>query len=323
MNKITILDAYTIDTDEEFLEELSQFGSVTGCYFDEINDASIPIGDSNIVLTDSTHITDETMSKCPDLKYIGVMATGTDAVDLVAARKRGITVTNVPSYGTNAVAQQTIALLLQITNHMAEHVNFVKSGKWADHNEYKYWDLAQIELAEKTLGIIGYGDIGKKVAEIALGFGMNVIVNTNHPIKSENAGEEGLNQNKTVNEISFLPLNEVLEKADIVSLHKPLTPTSANLIDRSALAKMKEGSILINTARGGLIDEAALYDSLKSNHLYGAGLDVMRSEPPEKTNPLLKCHNCIITPHIAFAGEAALRKLRRIVLSNLEEFYRK
>lgn len=309
MNKITILDAYTVDTDEEFLNNLKQFGTIGAYYYDKVDDVATAIGDSNIVLSDSTRINEETILRCPNLEYVGLMATGTDSIDMSAAKHAGITVTNVPSYGTDAVAQHTMALLLQITNHMEEHINHVKTQAWVNGGKHPYWDFSHVELTGKTLGIVGYGDIGKKVTEMALGFGMNIIVSTSYPNNQEDSAA-----------IKFVSFDELLTESDVISLHKPLTKDNMNLIDRVALLKMKEGAILINTARGGLVDEAALYECLKSKHLYAAGLDVMKNEPTEKSNPLLECDNCIITPHIAFAGDVALKKLRDIVISNLKEY---
>lgn len=252
-------------------------------------------------------VLDETVfSHCPDLKLVAVLATGYNTIDADAARRRGIVVCNVPDYSTYAVAQHTVALLLEICNRVGLHSESVCAGDWINAPDYSYWKSPLVELAGKTFGIIGLGNIGRRVAKIVSALGLEVVYysRTRRP---ELEGES----------LRYLPLLELLGTSDVVSLHCPLTPETNGLINHQALAAMKSGAILLNTSRGPLLDEAAVAEALNSGQLYAAGVDVLSSEPPASDNPLLSAKNCIITPHIAWAPRGTRARLIQITYDNL------
>ncbi|RME68441.1 MAG: D-2-hydroxyacid dehydrogenase [Verrucomicrobia bacterium] len=259
---------------------------------------------ADLILTNKCPLTAETIAALPRLRYIGVLATGYNVVDTEAARDRGIIVTNVPDYGTRAVAQHVFALILSLANKVEAHSRAVRAGRWSAHPDFCFWDGAITELAGLTLGIIGYGRIGRAVAGIARAFGLQVIVHS----RSRPPGEESVS------------LETLLRRSDIVSLHCPLTPETSGMIDAGRLAMMKPTAWLINTARGPLVDETALAAALDAGTIAGAALDVLGAEPPPDDHPLLAAPNCLITPHMAWAARAARQRLLSTVEENLRAF---
>ena len=246
----------------------------------------------------------------PRLRYIGVMATGYNVVDVAAARERGVPVTNVPEYGTNSVAQMVFALLLELTRGAGSHSRTVRDGRWSACPDYCYWDIPLLELDGLVMGIVGYGRIGRETARVARAFGMRVVAST----RRENVPEEP--------GVSFVPLETLLRESDVVSLHCPMTQETTGMINRERLALMKPSAFLINTARGGLVNERDLADALNTDRIAGAGLDVLSVEPPPPDNPLIGARNCVITPHIAWATLAARKRLMATVVENVRAFLR-
>ena len=264
--------------------------------------------DADIILINKVLITEEVLSQLPRLKYIGVLATGYNVVDVKAATKRGIVVTNIPAYSTESVAQMTFAHILNITNRIGHYARQSREGRWSSNPDFCYWDTQLWELSGKTIGIVGLGNIGMRVATIARYFGMDVFAFT-----SKNSADLPEGIQKTT-------LDGLFAVSDIVSLHCPLTADTRHLINRESLEKMKEGSILINTGRGPLVDEEAVADALASGHLGGYGADVMIDEPPSPNNPLLAQRNAFITPHIAWATREARQRLMDICVRNVKAF---
>jgi glycerate dehydrogenase len=264
--------------------------------------------DAELVLTNKTPLTADTLARLPNLRYIGVLATGTNVVDVPAARARGICVTNVPGYGTRSVAQHTLALILEATNHVGLHAAGVRDGSWSRSPDWCYWQKPLVELDGLTLGIIGYGSIGKKVATLARAFGMHIVATSRSATVHTDDG------------VTFLPLDRLLAESDIVSLHCPLTDDTRNLINAATLARMKPTALLINTSRGPLIAEADLADALRNQRIAGAALDVLSAEPPPADNPLLTAPNCLVTPHQAWATRAGRQRLLEIAAANVRAF---
>ena len=263
--------------------------------------------DADAVFTNKVVVDAVLMERLPRLRYIGVLATGYNVVDVAAARERGIVVTNIPAYSTPSVAQHTFALLLELTNRAALHADAVRAGEWCAAKDFSFTKSPLVELAGKTFGIIGWGAIGRRVANIARAFGMNVAVHTR--TRFDNA------------ETPWLELHDLLAQSDIVSLHCPLTPQTQHLINAERLALMKPSAFLLNTGRGPLLDEQAVADALNSNRLTGLGADVLSTEPPKPDNPLLTAKNTVITPHIAWATLAARQRLLDIAVHNLKSFF--
>lgn len=307
--KIVVLDGYGLNPGDLSWERLERLGEVT--VYDRTPPSEVVERSENadILLTNKTVIDRKTIEKLPDLRYIGVLATGYNVVDIEAARERGIVVTNIPSYSTASVAQMVFALVLAITNEVEHYTSDNRAGRWSRNADFCYWDSPLTELAGKTLGIVGFGHIGSKVAAIALAFGMNVMVLTS---KSADALPEDIKKAKD--------LKELLGESDVLSLHCPLTDSTRNLINVSTLAMMKPTSILINTGRGQLVDERALADALNNGKLRGAGVDVLSCEPPAVDNPLLYARNCYTTPHLGWATLEARRRLMDIAVANVEDF---
>lgn len=303
--KITVLDGYALNPGDLSYDCLKQFGDVT-IYprTDTEAEAIARIGDSEIILINKVPITESLLAACPSIRYIGVQATGYNVVDCEAARKRGIPVTNVPSYGTAAVAQFTMALLLEICHKIGHHDIRVHEGAWATCGSFCFWDTPQMELAGKTIGIIGYGRIGKAVAGLAKAFGMNVLAYS----RSQREGAE------------YVDLDTLLRKSDVISLHCPLFPETEKMINADSIAKMKDGAILLNTSRGGLIDEEAVAQALMAGKLRAAAVDVVSVEPITSSNPLLTAPNCIITPHMAWAPVESRQRLLDCVVENIRGF---
>lgn len=304
--KIVLLDAYTLNPGDLSWEPLLAMGDVQ---MHERTPASMIIErgrDADIVLTNKVPVSRETLEQWPHLRAIVVLATGYNVVDVEAAAERGIPVMNVPSYSTASVAQLTFALLLELAQHVGHHAHTVREGKWSASPDFCYWERPLLELHGLTLGIVGYGTIGREVATIARAFGMKVLACRSRNVECP---EEGI-----------VTLETLLRSSDVVSLHCPLTPDNHGFINAETLALMKRGAILINTSRGPLINEADLAAALESGQLAGAGLDVLSSEPPSPENPLLRARNCMVTPHIAWATRAARQRLLNTVVSNIQSF---
>lgn len=303
--KIVVLDGAALNPGDLSWDVLHQFGEYTVySRTDSTQDAISRIGTAEIVLTNKTPITEALLNACPSIRYIGVLATGYNVVDCSAAKVRGIPVTNVPSYGTNAVAQYTIALLLEICHRVGLHDTAVHQGQWESSPVFSFWLTPQSELAGKTMGIIGLGRIGTAVAKLANAFGMRVIA-----------------YSRTVKDgIDCVDLDTVLQQSDVVSLHCPQFPETERLIRKETIAKMKDGAILLNTSRGGLLDENDVADALKSGKLRAAAVDVVSQEPILGTNPLLHAPNCIITPHMAWAPVESRQRLMDCAVENLRKF---
>ncbi|AYW48606.1 hydroxyacid dehydrogenase [Tetragenococcus osmophilus] len=309
--KIVVLDGYALnpgDIDWEPLKEIGECEIYDRTSFTDKEEILERIGDARIVLTNKTPLDEEVLNTAPNLQYIGILATGYNIIDIDAAAKAGITVTNVPAYGTEAVAQFTFALLLEITSQVGLHNQLVHEGQWSSNPDFSFFAKPLTELQGKTLGLIGFGRIAQKVAEIGHAFGMNVIF-YNHRPKSNKA--------EWVQQVN---LNELLSQSDVVSLHVPQTPDTKELINSSSLQKMKNTAILINTARGGLINEADLAEALNTEQLSAAAMDVAQHEPINEDSPLLTAKNCYITPHIAWAPQETRKRLLDIVVNNLTEF---
>jgi len=287
--KIVVLDGHAVNPGDLRWDWLEEFGQVT--VYERTPDelAAQRIDDAQIVLLNKTPITEELLTQCPRIRLICVLATGYNVVDCAAAAARGIPVCNVPDYGTAAVAQFTFALLLELCSRVGHHDRLVHDGAWTACPDFCFWDTPQMELAGKTLGILGFGRIGRAVGRIAKTFGMEVIA------CSRSRTPEG----ETIGR--YVDMDTLLKESDVLSLHCPLTGDNAGIIDGAALAKMKPGAILINTARGGLIDEVAVAEALRSGKLRGMAADVVSAEPIRSGNPLLAAPNCILTPHMAWA----------------------
>jgi len=262
---------------------------------------------AEILLTNKTLLSGADIESLPGLKYIGVLATGTNVVDLAAARERGIPVTNVPTYGTRSVAQMTFALLLELTQHVGHHAQTVREGRWTRSTEWCYWDFPLVELEGLTMGVVGLGRIGRAVAELALAFGMKVVA-------CDPAAGAALSCARMAD------LETLLRESDVVSLHCPLTPQNTGFVDAERLALMKPTAFLLNTSRGQLVNEAALADALNSGRIAGAAVDVLSVEPPPANNPLLTARKCIITPHMAWGTRAARARLMKIAIDNVRAF---
>ena len=306
---IVVLDGYSLNPGDLSWERLFELGEVVlhdRTPLDKIIERSIG---AEVLITNKTQLTEETIKHLPVLKYIGVLATGYNVVDTAAAKRRNIIVTNVPAYSTMSVAQLTFALLLELCHHVQRHSDSVMNGKWAQSPDFSYSDFPLIELSGKTIGIIGYGDIGKKVADMATVFGMNIIASSRHQ-------KDQLERKN----FRWREISDVLEQADVVSIHCPLTPETKGLINSESLKRMKSSAFLINTSRGPVVVEQDLADALNNGIIAGAGIDVLSSEPPSKDNPLFKAKNCIITPHIAWATIEARARLMEIAVSNVEAF---
>lgn len=307
--KIVILDGYTENPGDLSWEGLEKLGALSVYDRTPANEIASAIGDAEIVITNKTPLSAETFAACPNIKYVGVLATGYNVVDIEAAKSRGVVVTNIPTYGTTAVAQFVFALLLEVCHHVGHHSNSVKEGNWSKCPDFSYWDYPLIELAGKTLGIIGFGRIGQNTAKIAVALGMKVLAYDEYP-KDELGTEE----------IRIVKLDELLANSDVISLHCPLFPSTQGMINKDSIAKMKDGVILINTSRGPLIVEEDLKAALDSGKIYAAALDVVSNEPIREDNVLLGCENCLITPHIAWAPSASRQRLMDIAVENLSAF---
>jgi glycerate dehydrogenase len=307
---IVILDAYTTNPGDLSWKELESLGSCA-IYNRTPSDSVISHAkDAEIVLTNKTIISRESIGQLPKLRYIGVLATGYNIVDVAAARARNIIVANVPAYSTMSVAQLAFAHLLNFTHHVGDHGRSVAAGEWTHNADFCYWNFPLVELDGKTMGVIGFGRIGQTVATIAEAFGMNVIA---HRAPSSPSGRKFPN-------IRFVSLEELFRESDVVSLHCPLNPQTQQIVNAQSLSWMKPTAVLINTSRGPLVDEQALADALNNDKLAWAGLDVLVKEPPLGDNPLLTAKNCCITPHFAWASFAARKRLIDVTVDNIRNF---
>lgn len=301
--KIVILDGHVENPGDLSWDALAALGELTVYDRTAPQDVIARIGDAPIVITNKTVLTRGIFDACPAIRYVGVLATGYNVVDIAAAKERGIVVTNVPAYSTQSVAQFTMALLLEICHHVGRHSDSVHAGKWSACPDFAYWDYPLIELAGKTLGVIGYGRIGQATAKAAQALGMKVLAYSRH-----GQGEP------------YVPLEELYARADVISLHCPLTAENTGMINRETIAKMKDGVILLNTARGALINEADLREALLSGKVYAAAADVAAMEPIPADSPLLGLDNMIFTPHIAWACYETRQRLMDIAVDNVRQF---
>ena len=307
--RIVILDGYTENPGDLSWEGFSALGELTLYDRTAPEDVAARIGDADIVILNKTPLTRQTLEKCQNIRYVGVLATGYNIVDVAAAKERGIAVCNIPTYGTTAVAQMTIALLLEMCHHVGEHNRAVQAGQWASNPDWCFWNYPLVELYAKTLGIIGFGRIGQCVAGIAQALGMDILVYDTYENKAlENA------------QLKYAPLDTLLAKSDVITLHCPLFPETQGIINRHSIAKMKDGAMLINTSRGPLVVEEDLAQALKSGKLSFAAVDVVSSEPIKSDNPLLGIDNMIITPHIAWAPKQSRQRLMDVAVENLRAF---
>ena len=309
--KIVVLDGYTLNPGDLDWGGIEQYGT---CTIHERTDQAPQvvidtIGDAEIVFTNKTLLPREVLEQVPSVKYIGVLATGFNVVDVKAATEHGIVVTNIPIYGTAAVAQFSLALILELCHHIGSHSDAVKRGDWTKSQDFCFWNYPLIELAGKTMGCIGFGRIGQATARIAEAFGLRVLAynRSQDPALVSEACQ-------------YASLDEVFAKSDFVSLHCPLTPETRNMINKDTIAKMKDGVMVINTSRGPLIAERDLADALESGKVAGAAVDVVSEEPIAADNPLLKAKNCLITPHIAWAPEESRKRLMDVAVDNLGAF---
>ena len=312
--KIVVLDGYTLNPGDLTWDGFERLGELVvydrTAYDLSSKELVIERGkDADIILLNKTLLNREMMDEMPRLKYVGVLATGFNIVDVAAAREKGITVTNIPTYGTNAVAQMAIALLLELCHHAGAHGEAVANGEWETNPDWSFWKYPLIELAGKTIGIIGYGRIGRTVGEIAKALGMKVVAMANTPDLSL----EG-------DMMHYGDLEDVLRESDVISLHCPLTETTSGIINKDTISRMKDGVMIINNSRGQLIVEEDLSDALNSGKVAGAALDVVSSEPIKPDNPLLEAKNCIITPHISWAPKEARTRLMDLALENLKRY---
>ncbi len=305
---IVMLDAFTANPSDLSWAAFEALGTLT-CH-DRTPPAEIVerAKDAEVIITNKCPLSRQTLAALPKLRYVGVIATGYNVVDVVAAKEMGITVTNVPGYSSASVAQAVFALLLELTNRAGHHARRVSEGAWAACPDFCFWDYPIVELQGLTLGLVGLGDIGQSVARIAQAFGMNVIAARRNWSTPPPAG------------ITPTPMAEVISQSDVLSLHCPLTDDTRLLINAESLATMKPTAYLINTARGPLVDEAALADALNNGRLAGAGLDVLTVEPPAAGNPLFSAKNCLITPHIAWASRASRSRLIAMCAENVKQW---
>jgi len=309
--KIVVLDGYTLnpgDLSWAPLEKLGECKVYERTPYDE-DEIIKRIGDAEIIITNKVPISQNVFDACQNIKYVGVLATGYNVIDTDYAKSKNIPVCNIPTYGTASVAQFAIALLLEICHHIGHHSDAVHAGAWQNSQDWCFWDYPLIELDGKTMGIIGYGRIGQTTGKLAHALGMNVIA------------YDAMRRDGTNDEICyFVTLDEVFENADVIALHCPLFPATKGIINKDNIAKMKDGVIIINNSRGGLIVEEDLCEALNSGKVYAAGLDVVSTEPIREDNPLLKAKNCIITPHISWAPIESRQRLMDIAVENVKAF---
>jgi glycerate dehydrogenase len=307
--KIVILDGYTLNPGDLSWDGLKQFGDVTIYDRTPLDQVTERAAGAEIIFTNKTPVSGEAINQLTSLKFIGVLATGYNIVDTETAKAKGIVVCNVPGYGPGSVAQLTIALLLELCHHVQRHSDTVMNGKWASSPDWCYWDYPLVELAGKTMGIIGFGRIGQQVGDIATALGMNIMASSRS--QTDQSSRKNFN---------WVTIPELLANSDVVSIHCPLFPETKGLINKANLQLMKSSSFLLNTSRGPIIVDDDLADALNNDIIAGAGIDVLSSEPPSANNPLFKAKNCIITPHIAWATKEARTRLMQITIDNLTAY---
>lgn len=306
--KIVVLDGYTLNPSDLSWVKLQELGEVIVYDRTSVEETIERARAADIILTNKTVLNGKTISELENLKYIGVLATGYNVVDIKAANKQSIIVTNVPAYSTKSVAQMVFALVLELTQNVGLHADAVKKMEWCESPDFSFWKSPLIELDGMTFGIVGYGQIGREVAKLANAFGMKVLVTTRSDI------------NQKANYISQISIEELLKLSDIISLHLPLTSESENLITMKQLKLMKDSAYIVNTSRGPIVNETDLAFALNEGIIAGAGLDVLSTEPPSRENPLLKAKNCFITPHIAWATQASRQRLMSTAVENVKAF---
>lgn len=310
--KIVILDGYTEnpgDLSWEIIENLGELTVYDRTSLTDLEEVIERIGAAEIVITNKTPLTKEVFEACPGIKYVGLLATGYNVVDVITAKEKGIPVCNIPTYGTDAVGQFAIALLLEICHHIGSHDKAVHEGRWQNNADWCFWDYPLIELAGKTMGIIGYGRIGQCSGRLAQALGMKVL-----------AYDAYENPELISETCRYVDLEKLFRDSDVIALHCPLFPSTQGIINKENIAKMKDGVIILNNSRGPLIVEEDLAEALNSGKVYAAGLDVVSSEPIKASNPLLKAKNCIITPHISWAPKEARQRLMNIAADNVKAF---
>ena len=309
--KLVILDGYTENPGDLSWDGLRAFGDLTVYDRTSLTDEDeiiSRIGDAEIAITNKTPLSRRVLEACPNLKLISVLATGYNVIDCQFAREKGIPVSNVPSYGTDAVAQFAIAMLLEICHHVAHHSDAVHEGRWESNPDWCFWDYPLIELAGKTMGVIGFGRIGQATGKLAKALGMEVLAYDSFP-------------NDSGKEIAkYVDLDTLLGASDVIALHCPLFPETEGIVNKETIAKMKDGVIILNNSRGPLVAEQDLTDALNSGKVYAAGLDVVSTEPIRGDNPLLKAKNCIITPHISWAPKESRQRIMDCTADNIRSF---
>jgi glycerate dehydrogenase len=306
MPRIVIIDGKTLNPGDNPWTPIEELGEVTLYSESSSDQITDRIADAEIVITNKARLSATQIEAATNLKLIAVSATGYDCVDVGAAAKKGVAVCNVPSYGTSSVAQFTFALVLELAHRVALHDIEVRAGEWQNCGSFSFWKTTQIELADLTMGIIGFGNIGRQVGSIANAFGMRVIAHSRSAKEAEG--------------VEFLELNQLAQQADVISLHCSLNASSMNLVNESFLHQMKPSAFLINTSRGALVDEAALASALNADRIAGAALDVVSFEPIRFDNPLLQAKNCVLTPHMAWSTLGARKRMMNIIAQNIRDF---
>ena len=305
--KIVVLDGYTLNPGDITWEGMEALGELTVYDRTKAEDVAARIGDADVVYTNKTPITKETLDACPNVKFIGVLATGYNIVDIAAAKEKGIPVSNIPTYGTAAVSQFAIGLLLELCHHIGEHSDAVKAGEWTSNPDWCFWKYPLVELAGKTMGIIGFGRIGQDTGKIAQALGMKVL--------AYDAFKRPELETETCH---YVDLDILLAESDVIALHCPLFPDTEGIINKDTIAKMKDGVMIINNSRGPLVVEQDLRDALDSGKVAGAAVDVVSTEPIRMDNPLIGAKNVIITPHISWAPKESRQRLMNIAVDNLK-----
>lgn len=305
--KIVVLDGYTLNPGDITWEGMEALGELTVYDRTKAEDVAARIGDADVVYTNKTPITKETLDACPNVKFIGVLATGYNIVDIAAAKEKGIPVSNIPTYGTAAVSQFAIGLLLELCHHIGEHSDAVKAGEWTSNPDWCFWKYPLVELDGKTMGIIGFGRIGQDTGKIAQALGMKVL--------AYDAFKRPELETETCH---YVDLDTLLAESDVIALHCPLFPDTEGIINKDTIAKMKDGVMIINNSRGPLVVEQDLRDALDSGKVAGAAVDVVSTEPIQMDNPLIGAKNVIITPHISWAPKESRQRLMNIAVDNLK-----
>ena len=306
--KIVVLDGNTENPGDLSWDAMAALGALSVYDRTPADQITARIGDADCVFTNKTPLTRATLDACPSVRFIGVLATGYNVVDIEAAREKGVVVANVPAYGTAAVAQFAIALLLEVCHHVAHHSDAVHAGRWENSIDWCFWDYPLIELNGKTMGIIGFGRIGQATGRIAKALGMKVLAYSPHESDDGKAIAD------------YVDMDTLLSASDVIALHCPLLPETEGIINKRTIEKMKDGAIVLNNSRGPLIVEQDLADALNAGKIYAAGLDVVSVEPIRPDNPLLRAKNCLITPHISWASRESRQRLMDIAVNNLREF---